>query len=292
MLNRQKCLLHMIECAARPVSHFELTKWAFLLAREMPSRGGPAFYEFLPYQYGPFSFCLYREAGALARDGYLVGSQSGWQLVEDVPRPTARLPQRVRRDAARVVERFAERSRADLRDYVYGNFPWFTVNSTVRRLATRPVGPPMVYTAGYRGWQVDGFLDMLMRAGIRRLVDVRNNPVARRYGFHKSSLARLCGKVSIDYLHYPQLGIPSAQRRNLTCRADHQALLAQYDREILPCEGDAIRSVAELTREMPTVLVCAEPDPQQCHRSRLAKAIARITALPVHHLGGQHETGL
>ena len=58
MLNRQKCVLYLIERARRPVTHLELTAWAFLLAHEMPSGGGSAFYDFLPYQYGPFSFTL------------------------------------------------------------------------------------------------------------------------------------------------------------------------------------------------------------------------------------------
>ena len=34
VLNRQKCILRMIERSGRPVSRLELTKWAFLLANE------------------------------------------------------------------------------------------------------------------------------------------------------------------------------------------------------------------------------------------------------------------
>jgi hypothetical protein len=71
MLNRQKCLLLMAERAGRPVTHLELTKWAFLLAQESLSGGGPAFYDFLPYKYGPFSFTLFHEADHLVRNGYL-----------------------------------------------------------------------------------------------------------------------------------------------------------------------------------------------------------------------------
>ena len=37
MLNRQKALIYILEQAARPVSRMELTKWCFLLQREMPS---------------------------------------------------------------------------------------------------------------------------------------------------------------------------------------------------------------------------------------------------------------
>ncbi len=71
MLNRQKTLLLLLRLARRPVSKLELTKWAFILRQETPSGGGNAFYDFLPYKYGPFSFCLYREIDALIRDGYV-----------------------------------------------------------------------------------------------------------------------------------------------------------------------------------------------------------------------------
>ena len=71
MLNRQKALIYMLEQAARPVSRMELTKWCFLLWREMPSKGGDAFYQFVPYLHGPFSFCLYRESENLVQQGLL-----------------------------------------------------------------------------------------------------------------------------------------------------------------------------------------------------------------------------
>ncbi|MGB2822509.1 MAG: DUF488 domain-containing protein [Phycisphaerae bacterium] len=290
MLKRQRCLLYMIERAGRPVTHFELTKWSFLLAHEMPSGGGAAFYQFLPYQRGPFSFCLYREAGVLVRNGYLLDHGKSWRLVEDVPRPTDDLPTLVRADAARVVERFGGQAQDELMDYVYGHFPWFTVNSNARKLDSRPVGTAAICTAGYEGWQVDGFLNMLMRAGIQRLLDVRNNPVARRYGFHKSTLGRLCGKVGIEYLHFPELGIPSDLRRELTGPADYGALLAQYETGTLGRETGAVGKVAQLTREKPSVLMCMEADPQRCHRSRLAKVVQGMTALPVHHLGADDES--
>lgn len=47
----------------------------------MPSQGGAAFYHFLPYQYGPFSFCLYQEIGHLVSDGVVKASgDHSWQV--------------------------------------------------------------------------------------------------------------------------------------------------------------------------------------------------------------------
>jgi uncharacterized protein (DUF488 family) len=282
----------MIEQAGRPVTHLEMTKWAFLLAQETPSRGGTAFYQFLPYQRGPFSFCLYREIGGLVRDGYLVDEDKAWRIVQDVDRPTGDLPHPVRDDAARVVQRFRDKGSACLTDYVYRRFPWYTVNSTVRKLQPRPVGANAVFTVGYEGWLVDGFLDLLLRAGIQHVIDVRSNPIARRYGFHKCTLDRLCGKVQIKYSHFPKLGIPPDLRHGLEAVSQYEALFSRYEADILPREGKAVAQVAGLMNERPSVLMCMEADPSRCHRTRLASAVAGATGLPIHHLGDRDETGV
>jgi len=292
MLNRQKSLLYMMEQAGRPVTRLEMTKWAFLLAHEMPSQGGSAFYQFLPYQRGPFSFCLYRETDRLVRDGYLAAGDTTWRIVTDVKRPTDRLPQPVREDAARVVQRFADKTQDSLTDYVYQRFPWYTVNSLRRRLSPRPIASIAVFTVGYEGWLIDGFLDLLMRAGIQRVVDVRSNPISRRYGFHKRTLDRLCGKLQIEYVHFPQLGVPSKQRQELDAAEGYKALFDRYEADVLSREKGAISQVASLVQERPTALMCMEADPLMCHRSRLAKAVALATALPLRHLGERDATGV
>jgi uncharacterized protein (DUF488 family) len=269
-----------------------MTKWAFLLAQETPSRGGTAFYQFLPYQRGPFSFCLYREIDGLVRDGYLVDEDKGWRIVQDVARPTGDLPRPVRDDAAGVVQRFRDKDLGDLTDYVYRRFPWYTVNSVVKKLRPRPVASTAVFTVGYEGWLVDGFLNLLLRAGIQHVIDVRSNPIARRYGFHKRTLDRLCGKVQIKYSHFPQLGILSDLRHGVETTSQYEALFSRYEADILPREGKAVAQVAALMNERPSVLMCMEADPSRCHRSRLASAVAGATGLPIHHLGDGDETGV
>lgn len=285
MLNRRKLLLHMLGAAKRPVGHLELTKWCFLLAHETPSRGGTSFYQFLPYRLGPFSFCLYRDVRVLVRDGYLADEQRAWRVREGAEPLTARLPRCLKADADLLVRRLRETSTEALVDYVYERYPWFTVNSARRRLQGRPVGAPAVYTAGYEGWSVDGFLDLLMRAGIQEVVDVRSNPTARRYGFHKSTLRRLCGKVDMAYQHVPQLGVPAEWRQSLGSAVDYERLFVHYEADTLTRETAALEELASTMRERPAVLVCVEADPAQCHRGRLAQALARRTGLPVRHLG-------
>ena len=291
MLNRQKCILYMLEQAGRPVARLELTKWAFLLARETASGGGPAFYDFLPYHYGPYSFTLFHEAERLVRDGYLrpmtAGGRDAWESLNDSASLMSALATVVRRDAAGVVRQFANVPLDDLIDYVYGRFPWYTANSRIRQLRARPAAPPGIYTIGYEGCSVDRLLDGLMRRGIRRIIDVRRNPVARRYGFHKASLDRLCGNVGIAYVHVPEVGIPSDLRRNLDGPDARARLLAMYDAELLPRQGGAIAEIARMAAELPSALMCMEADPAVCHRSRVAQAASSVTGLPVQHLRGK-----
>lgn len=282
MLNRQKVLLRLIERAGRPVSKLEAVKWSFLLREETSSGGGNAFYEFLPYHFGPSSFVLYWEADKLTKNGYLKAvDDRHWTATDLTPAATATLDAGVKADVDRVVERFWSKDFNDLIDYVYERNPWYTTNSHIRQLHERPVAKPNAYTAGYQGLSVDGFLDGLMRSGIQRLIDVRANPIARRYGFHKSTMNRLCGYIGIEYVHVPELGIPSRLRRKLETFADYLRLFSEYEASTLANEISALVRVEELLQEKPSVLVCMEADPEYCHRTRVARAVAKTTGMKV-----------
>lgn len=289
MLTRQKCLLYMIERAGRPVGRLELTKWAFLLAREMPSGGGTSFYDFVPYLYGPFSFTMFREAGGLVRDGYLCETREkkAWERVADVEADTGDLSREIRSDAARVVERFSGRRSKELVEYVYAEFPWYTVNSRIQRLADRRDAKPAAYTVGYERWSVDRLLDEVMLAGIIRIIDVRSNPVARRYGFHKSTLGRVAGRVGVEYIHVPEVGIPSRLRRGLHGAQDYDELFDHYMNVLLPLQAEAVNRVSCLLTEKASVLLCMEADPALCHRTRLAETVSAMTHLPVRDIRGR-----
>lgn len=283
MLNRQKVLVEMLRLAQRAVTKIEIVKWAFVLSRETSTSGGSAFYDFVPYHYGPYSFSLAREMDSLADMGIIIDSEKTWELNTAADRCT--VPLSVERDLNRVVKRFNKMPVDDVIDYVYESYPAFTVNSRRKKLAQRNVGKVAVYTAGYEGLQIDGFLNLLVQNGIQCLIDVRNNPVARRFGFHKSTLDRLCRMLDIQYEHVPQLGIPSQERQALTNQNDYNTLFARYERKTLSTNEAAIERVSELVLKAPSVLVCMEADPCMCHRSRLAYSISHKTELPIVHLG-------
>ena len=283
MLNRQRVLLDFLRAANRPVHRTELTKWAFLLRHEYASSGGSAFYDFVPYKLGPFSFSLYQEIDKLAGQSYVdAGDNKSWTYRGEVAHKPADAG--VHRDVARIVKRFGDWSLDRLLRYVYSEHPEYTVNSEREQLATRTEADLAVFTAGYEGESVDAFLNKLVVAGIRQLIDVRKNPIARRYGFHRSTLTRLSGNLGIDYVHVPDLGIASSLRQNLDTMADRESLFDDYERTTLAENSETLDRVADLMLSQPSVLVCMEAEAVCCHRSRVAERIAKRTSLEVVNL--------
>src|SRR5690606_23222120 len=104
---------------------------------------------------------------------------------------------------------------------VYSRFPWYAQNTERHDLVHKVVEPtppaePAAYTVGYEGKCIDGFLAGILRSGVRRIVDVRRNPISRKYGFAKSTLSRHLTYLGIGYLHMPELGIASEERADLS----------------------------------------------------------------------------
>jgi hypothetical protein len=291
MLNRQKIAIEMLRLSGGSAHRLHLIKWLFLLAQETESGGGNAFYQFVPYKYGPYSFSLYHEIENLARDGLVVESpQSGrdWSLTSTGRERGATLSGPVATDVGYIMDQYGTLGTRTLIDAVYERYPWFTLLTEItgRRAVERPKIEPAVYTIGYQGLAIEGLLNRLLETGIQRVIDVRNNPTSRRYGFHRSTLSRISHYLGLEYWHLPELGIPSQYRVDLNSPEDYRALLDDYVDALLPAQSDAVKRLAREIAGTPSVLLCMEADPLSCHRSRLAAAAASLSGLPVVHLKG------
>src|SRR5690242_17212272 len=58
----------------RGLSPVQLQKCLFVLGKELPAEVGDDFYDFIPYNYGPFDRLIYRDATALSLQGLLAVS--------------------------------------------------------------------------------------------------------------------------------------------------------------------------------------------------------------------------
>lgn len=293
MLRRQKTILAILTEAREPVYATVLVKLAFLLRQETGFRDDSAFYDFLPYKFGPFSFQLYRELEALKRDGYV--STNGDQLCvshrlrKDVLEKVRELSDEARSATAHVTRKYGRMTQRTLLRDVYKRYPRYASRSEISELTTdldfeEPRCDPAAYTAGYQMNSVDRFLDRLLQVGIQVLVDVRANPVSRKYGFARSSLAGIAEKIGMKYEHLPNLGIPSAARVGLGSKMSYKRLLDRYEKSTLPKREHDVKALAREMERAPSVLVCMESDPEMCHRSRLAQAVSDECGLSVRHL--------
>lgn len=131
-----------------------------------------------------------------------------------------------------------------------------------------------LFTIGYEGRTQDEYLARLVGAAVTLLVDVRRNPISRKKGFSKRTLAEGCAAVGIRYEHLPELGIASEKRKNLTTRAAVDALFAEYERDWLPTQGAAVAKLrAWLAAGERLALTCFERAPGDCHRHCVAAAL-------------------
>jgi uncharacterized protein (DUF488 family) len=294
MKNAQRAILSLLTKSSfreRRLSRTSLVKLLFLAAKEIRARDRGPFYDFVPYKYGPFSFALYRDLSELARDSWLT---EGEALQIPDPQKTAaleqarKMPPALRAGLAEVWDQYGGLPDRELIATVYARYPEFTYFSElVPQPPPAPRAPIKIYTIGYEGASVDGFLNACIQNGIRQLLDVRNNPWSRKWGFSKSTLSSHCLKLDLGYLHLPELGIPSENRKNLSTRESYLALLDDYERLILPAKQPHLAQALDFIRRQATALVCMEADVTLCHRGRLAKELNRISGMPVRHLDGQ-----
>lgn len=130
-----------------------------------------------------------------------------------------------------------------------------------------------LFTIGYEGRALDELIAELKSNRIDRVLDVRELPLSRRRGFSKTPLGEALAEHDIEYLHLRQAGNPYRKEKDLIPRDE---LLAKYKRYISAASGArAIADVVDAARGHRVSLLCYEREPAECHRSILAKRIAR-----------------
>lgn len=141
----------------------------------------------------------------------------------------------------------------------------------------------LVWTIGYQGRSVEGFLQTLDTVSIDLLVDIRSKPFSRKSGFSKGPLARILGERGIRYVHLPELGMPLhllALRPQLD---DNIPILEAY-REGMSDRTDGIERLCTWAGSASLCLLCFEAEVSQCHRSIVADHLRKERQLEIRHL--------
>lgn len=297
LFERQRLLLALLDALGGPVQGTDFQKLLFLYTKEWETEPS---YDFVPYQFGCFSFSSYADKRRLIERGLLVEDEKNWEL-SATGRTAAKREPALRARAARFVSGHNGMRGDALIAEVYRRHPYYATRSRIAKrvlpkaadrapiAAAKPVsrGPGLV-TIGYEGRSLEAYLNLLLQDSVTVLCDVRRNPLSRKYGFAKSTLRNACEGVGIRYEHLPELGIDSAERKELNTQADYDALFAEYERKSLPKQGEALEKIhGWIQREGQRVaLTCYEAQPCQCHRHCVAEALEQLGGgkLTPHHL--------
>lgn len=244
-------------------------------------------YEFVPYKFGCFSFQSYADRRRLIEFGALK-SDDGWHLGtnEDF---ISQLDDGEKNKVLLFCNKFRSKQGEELVREVYRKFPYYAINSEIagklmsdtemqaindRRPTPEKSG---FYTIGYEGQSFDNYLNRLIENDIKVLVDVRANPVSRKYGFSGKTLSSTLNMLGIDYIHMPELGIISDKRRELNTAEDYSILFKEYDKTVLKNNQISLLRLFDLLSQKKRIAItCFEHDSKMCHRGRVAKAMEKL----------------
>ncbi len=269
LFNRQKVLLNSIEALNEKNinSRRAIVKSQFLLKEEHNIDAKMPFYHFFAYKQGPFSYLCFDDLRKL-RDNNLIDDQEttittdGKQVLNEVGREH-------NKTIKTMLDTFPNEKK--ITDYVYEKYPEYTVKSELIEQNPQKSSHGF-FTIGYEGKDIDQFLNALVSNRIDLLIDVRRNPFSMNFVYIKDTLRKKLKDADIDYLHIPELGIESEERKNLNTKADYDKLFAKY-RQTLPLKEVYIRRIIELGTIKKIVLLCFEADCDFCHRGEVAKVI-------------------
>ncbi|HBW87912.1 MAG TPA: DUF488 domain-containing protein [Cyanobacteria bacterium UBA11149] len=128
-----------------------------------------------------------------------------------------------------------------------------------------------ILTFGYGNRKnYDLFLEYLQIFDVKCVVDVRISPRAWSRRWYGEEIKKLCKSNNIEYISMTSLGNTSGEKNWIP-----------LDRE---AAETALHEVAEITHRGTILLLCAEMNPNRCHRVDVANCIEKLVSLPVKHL--------
>jgi uncharacterized protein (DUF488 family) len=142
-----------------------------------------------------------------------------------------------------------------------------------------------IFTIGFTKKTAEEFFTRLMRAGVKRVIDIRLNNVSQLAGFAKRDDLRYFLRAigGIDYMHRPDLA-PTQQI--LDDFKKNKGIWTVYERDFLALLSSR-RVEKEIKPELlhEACLLCSEEKPAQCHRRLVAEYFhAQWGSVKISHL--------
>ncbi|MCY4264247.1 MAG: DUF488 domain-containing protein [Gammaproteobacteria bacterium] len=260
----------------------ELQKYLFLYTQY--NKDNPC-YEFVPYKFGCYSFQSISDKFKLISLGYLKDTQ-GWMLSDSKKNHLSNLVNGEAKELKFFYEKYSPFKGRKLIQYIYRKYPYYAINSEIAedilepeeyaniKLLKEPRQGKLFTTIGYEGITIENYLNKLIKNDVRVLIDVRKNPISRKFGFSKTKLSNFCNNVGIGYEHIPKLGIISEKRTALNTSKDYENLFLNY-KTVLSKEKESVTQLYNLYLKSDRIAItCFEKDHAMCHRTKIAEAVS------------------
>lgn len=269
LFKRQEVLLNVIDYLSKKniTSKVYLEKTLFLLRYEY-GLDKINFYNFYPYKFGPFSRLSYNDKHYLIKEGLLEDTEQ--ELTNKGQEYLKEKEINYNTQLKDITTRFT--TKKEILDYVYETYPQFGKKSELQE-HKKQSKDPQIFTIGYEKKDLDCFLNQLIHEDIDVVVDVRKNPYSMNYTFIGSKLKQTLtsDNTHIEYIHLPELGIESEDRKDLKDLDDYKKLFLEYEKTLKDKDKqEKLNEIINLGSKQRIALLCFEKDAHCCHRGVIA----------------------
>ena len=283
--------MSLLQVLERPIDKISLQKLLFVFTQKQDKTT----YDFIPYQYGCYSYSLKADIDTMLKKGMvsmvsMVSEKETYITSNETINYLETLKVSDRKIMLEIKTYHGAKSNRDLTKYTYIHFPYWAINSKIaKEILTseqlediekeRPKSNDLtLFTIGYEGISLEEYLNRLIKNNVKVLIDVRKNPLSMKYGFSKYQLQKYCENLNIKYVHFPEVGIQSSQRQELNTQTDYDQLFINYREDTLKQSTATQLKILELLEENHRIaLTCFEANINQCHRKNLAEAIENLS---------------
>ncbi len=284
---RQKIILALLETFDGALKSTEFQKYLFLFSQWQVKEPK---YHFVPYKFGCFSFQSSKDKQYLVDNGYLEDKKE-WVLITNQKKYIYELTENDNKTMIRLKNKVKNLTTNELIRYVYLEYPYYTLRSEIKdKILTAEEknkinnvitlnninfkADSMLFSIGYEGLSIEKYVNKLIVNDVKVLCDVRKNPLSRKHGFSKNALADMMGKFDIKYVHIPELGIESSNRKDLNSLDDYICLFEEYKNKVLANQTSSLNRIYDILKnEKRIALTCFEADPRYCHRTKIAECM-------------------
>ncbi|UOY08587.1 DUF488 family protein [Muricauda sp. SCSIO 64092] len=284
MYYRRKYILALIQQFGGSLDNLNFQKLLFLATRKQDKKA----FDFVPYKYGCFSFQANQDLTTMIKLGNVERENRTWNCIDKTD-----YKRELRKEDVVsinwVYSTYKDFESEDLIKEIYTKYPYFAINSKIVdkvldeeelnkvNSQKRTFDNSMFFTIGYEGISLEKYLNKLIINNVKLLVDVRKNSFSMKYGFSKSQLQNACESIGIKFIHIPQLGIQSQERKELNSLVDYQNLFDNYQKTTLQENKSYLEKLKDLCEEYKRVAItCFEKEVCMCHRGVVAKELGKM----------------